>query len=126
MCHQQQRFARTVQRFPAHSLPPLPQLGPEALMDCLLTDLPAQLRTTAGIGLQVCQAEKCLLEAAPTKQWLLLRCAELLVLRQLLAQVIPELLLQLQLPHQLHSCWDWVLLEQLAAAMMQAHLCLAT
>lgn len=80
-------------------------------MDCLLTDLQAQLRTIAGIGLQVYQAETCLLVAAPTKQWLLLRCAELLVLRQLLAQLIPELLLQLQLPHQLHSCWDWVLLE---------------
>ncbi len=95
-------------------------------MDCLLTDLQAQLRTIADIGLQVCQAETCLLEAAPTKQWLPLRCAELLVLRQLLAQLIPELLLKQQLPHQLHPCLPWVLLEQPAAAMMRAHLCLAT
>ena len=95
-------------------------------MDCLLTDLQAQLRTIAGIGLRVCQAETCLLVAAPTNQWLLVRCAVLLVYCQLLARLISELLPQPQLPHQLHPGLDWVLLEKLAAAMMRAQLCLAT
>ena len=79
-------------------------------MDCLLTDLQAQLHTIAGIGLLICQAETCLLVALPTEQWLLLRYAVLLVFCQLLAELLPELLLQLQLRHQLHPCLDWVLL----------------